>query len=167
MSFDSVTDEERLDISRRLMRAQWHFEDMRDEVRRAKAQLLGEKFGGMQEHVTRYDLEQAEAFLTGNGFANDASAGSAPVTDEWEDDWTSVDDALPIIPEGHHSVKVSVKLAPGEAALDAFYLRHVGLESCPGPGFALEVPITDINDRVLGTGASSPLAPTHWRQRVA
>ncbi|HDR9473277.1 hypothetical protein [Burkholderia multivorans] len=167
MTSDEVRKEERLEIDTRLYRAQCHFEDLRNEQLHTKAKMLGEKFGGMQEHVTRYDLNEAEAFLTRHGFGRDASARSATVTDEWGDDWTSIDDALPTIPDGHQSVKVSVKLALGEAALDAYYLRHVGLLSCPGPGFALEVPITDINGRVIGTGTSSPVAPTHWRPRDA
>ena len=75
MSFDEVTNEERLDISGRLMKAQWHFEDLRNEQLHSKAQNLGEKFGGMQVHVTRYDLNEAEAFLKEHGFGKDASAG--------------------------------------------------------------------------------------------
>jgi hypothetical protein len=86
---------------------------------------------------------------------------------EAQDEWTSVDDALPTIPEGEQSVKVSVKLAAGDTPMNAFYLRQVGLLSCPGPGFALDFPIVGHNNRVIGKGSSSPLAPTHWRLRDA
>lgn len=164
--FENVTNEERLEIAARLYRAQCHFEDLRNETLRAKAQRLDEKLGGLQEHVTRYDLHEAERFLSQHGFGRDAATQSiATVDDEWEDEWTKVDDALPAIPDVAQSVKVSVKLDVDDTPRDAFYLRQVGSLSCPGPGFALAVPIRDINNRVIGTGSSSPLKPTHWRLR--
>jgi hypothetical protein len=132
MTFDEVTNEESLDISGRLVRAQWHFEELRDEARRAKAQRLGETFGGMQERVTRYDLDEAERFLTRHGFGRDATTPSISAADEWQDEWTSVNDALLTIPEGVDSVKVSVKFATDETPIDAFYLRQVGTLSTPG-----------------------------------
>jgi hypothetical protein len=81
--------------------------------------------------------------------------------------WTSVDDALPTISDGEQSVKVSVKLAADDTPVNAFYFREVGTLSCPGPGFALEVPVVDLKNRVIAKSSSSPLAPTHWRMRDA
>lgn len=163
--FEEVTEEERLEIDTRLYRAQRHFEDTRNAALYAKAQRLGEKFGGMLAHVTRYDLNEAEAFLTQHGFGRDTTRQPIAAAEEREDEWTSVDDALPTIPDGEHGVKVSVKLVEGEMPVNAFYLREVGTLSCPGSGFALEVPTKDINNRIIHMGSSSPLAPTHWRLR--
>ncbi|WP_322047416.1 hypothetical protein [Paraburkholderia sp. J67] len=163
---DEVTTDERLEIDRRLYKAQRHFEDARNMTLHDKARL-GEKFGGMLAHVTRYDLSEAEEFSTKHGFGRDAAAQSTMATDEPADDWTSVHDALPTIPEGHDSAKVYVKHAPDDLVSKAFYLRQVGLEGYPGPGFALDVPILDFQNRVLGTGPVPPLTPTHWRLRDA
>ncbi|WP_321936374.1 hypothetical protein [Paraburkholderia sp. J8-2] len=156
--FDEVTQEERDEIGRRLHQAQLEFEREHKERLRSSAIQLGEKLDGT---YTRYDLNQANEWLEEHGFRRAVPS----LANDPDGAWISVQEVLPVIPDGQDSVKVSVKFAPEESPHAAFYHRRVGLVSCPDAGFGLEVPIRDINNRTISSGSSSPVEPTHWRLR--
>ncbi|WP_347467496.1 hypothetical protein [Burkholderia stagnalis] len=80
---NEVSHDARMKMGHRLMRAAWHFEETHNERARSKAVNLGEKIGGLQVHVTEYDMFAANEWLNSHGLRDEA-AGQA-VEDEWSD----------------------------------------------------------------------------------
>ncbi|MBJ9943183.1 hypothetical protein I7819_25235 [Burkholderia multivorans] len=168
--FEEVTSAERMEIASRLYRAQCYFEDQRNTKLKDKARRLDEKFGGMQELVTRYDLNAANEFLSDHGFGPKVDTPTGSSSDEWENEWISVAIKLPEEPPVHKPSPVTVRFGDDDEAetRDAWYVNtHSSYNPKTVPCFVVIEQVVDALNPTARTERSVFVDPTHWRPREA